>query len=292
MIWTSAARCRSFWAVATRAPVDVFGYRDYRAFLLAFYERRKAEKNGFSHAEFSKGIGLRSPNYLKLVIDGVRNLTPDLAHRFGDACGLRDDALSYFCALVSFNQAKTARERGLHYEKLQSFRRFRASHQLDAAQSAYYAEWYIPAIYELCATEGVDDDPRAMARALLPPISPKQATHALEVLGKLELLSRDEHGRLRQNDAVVETPEGPLGHHVMQFHRAMMERAAEALDLVPRDEREIGALTLCLSEARMRELKAELEAFREHLLQRYMKDERPERVVQVNFQMFPLSAKR
>ena len=61
---------------------------------------------------------------------------------------------------------------------------------------------------------------------------------------------------------------------------------------MPRDEREIGALTFCLSEARMHELKRELEAFREHLLQRYMKDERPERVVQVNLQMFPQNEKK
>jgi uncharacterized protein (TIGR02147 family) len=278
--------------MASRAAVDVFGYRDYRAFLRAYYERRKAEKDGFSHAEFSKGIGLRSPNYLKLVIDGARNLTADLAHRFGQASGLRDEALSYFCTLVAFNQAKTARERGLHYEKLQSFRRFRATHKLDAAQSAYYAQWFIPAIYELCARKDFDEDPRWIARSLLPPISPKQAAHALEVLGELGLLSRDARGKLVQNDAVVETPEGPLGHHVVQFHRAMMERAAESLDLVPRDEREIGALTFCLSEERMLELKRELEAFREQLLLRYMKDERPERVVQVNLQMFPLSAKK
>jgi len=112
------------------------------------------------------------------------------------------------------------------------------------------------------------------------------------VLSQLGLLERAADGRWRQSEAVVETPEGPLGHHVVQFHRAMMQRAADALDLVPREEREIGALTLCLSEARMHELKAELEAFREHLLQRYMRDERPERVVQVNFQMFPLSGKK
>jgi uncharacterized protein (TIGR02147 family) len=278
--------------MATRAPVDVFGYRDYRAFLLAYYERRKAEKNGFSHAEFSHGIGLRSANYLKLVIDGARNLTPDLAHRFGEACGLRDDALRYFCALVAFNQAKTARERSLHYEKLQGFRRFRASHRLDAAQSAYYSQWYVPAVHELCARPDFVDDPRWIARALLPPISPKQASQALDVLSQLGLLVRGADGRWQQSEAVVETPEGPLGHHVVQFHRAMMQRAADALDLVPREEREIGALTLCLSEARMHELKAELEAFREHLLRRYMKDERPERVVQVNLQMFPLSGRK
>lgn len=278
--------------MATRASVDVFAYRDYRAFLRAYYDRRKAEKNGFSHAEFSQRIGLRSPNYLKLVIDGGRNLTSDLALRFGEGCGLRDDSLRYFCALVAFNQAKTARERGLHYEKLQGFRRFRATHKLDAAQSAYYSQWYIPAVYELSARADFDDEPRWIARALLPPISLKQAAQALEVLGELGLLVREGRGRWQQADAVVETPEGPLGHHVVQFHRAMMQRAAEALDLVPRDEREVAALTLCVSEARLHELKAELEAFREHLLQRYMRDERPERVVQVNFQMFPLSAKK
>src|ERR1041384_5942502 len=100
--------------MATRAAVDVFAYRDYRAFLLAYYERRKAEKNGFSYAEFSQRIGPRSANYPERVIDGGRTLAADLAHRFGEGCELRDDALSYFCTLVGFNQAKTARERTLH----------------------------------------------------------------------------------------------------------------------------------------------------------------------------------
>ena len=65
---------------------------------------------------------------------------------------------------------RAARERGLHYEKLQSFRRFRATHKLDAAESAYYAHWFIPAVYELCACKDFDEDPRWIARSLLPPI--------------------------------------------------------------------------------------------------------------------------
>lgn len=276
----------------SRALLDVFAYRDYRAFLGAYYERRKAQKEGFSYAEFSQAVGLRSANYLKLVIDGERNLTPELAHRFGEACGLAGDALAYFCTLVAFNQAKTAGDRELQYSKLQSFKRFRATHRLDAAQSAYHSEWYIPAIYELCARHDFDEDPHWIARAMLPPISPKKAAEALSVLIQLGLLVRDESGRLVQADAVVETTDGPLGHHVVQFHRVMMQRAAEAIDRVPREEREIGALTLCISETRMRELKAELEAVRERLLARFMRDENPERVVQVNIQMFPLSAKK
>jgi uncharacterized protein (TIGR02147 family) len=274
-----------------RAVLDVFGYRDYRRFLAAYYARRKEEKAGFSFARFSDEIGLPSPNYLKLVVDGERNLKPDLARRFGEGCGLRDEALAYFVALVAFNQAGSAREREQRYAELQAFPRFRQAHRLDAAQSAYHAHWFIPAHYELCAREDLDQDPKSLARALLPPITPRQAAHALSVLQALGLLTH-ERGRLRQVHSAVETGGGPLGHQIVQFHRAMMERAAEALDHVPRDEREIASLTLCIGEARMRELKGELEAFRELLLKRYMGDASPERVVQVNFQMFPLSSKR
>ncbi len=212
-----------------------------------------------------------------------------ILRRFGEACGLRDDSLRYFCTLVAFNQAKTIRERELHYDKLRGFGRFRANHRLDAAQSAYHSHWYIPAVYELTARKGFKEEPSWIASTLLPPIAKREATRALKVLQRLGLLVRDASGRLVQAETVVETPAGPLGHQVAQFHRAMMVRAAEALDVVPRQEREIAGLTLCLSEARLRELKAELEAFRTHLLERYMRDEQPERVVQVNFQMFPLS---
>jgi uncharacterized protein (TIGR02147 family) len=123
----------------------------------------------------------------------------------------------------------------------------------------------------------------------MPSISRREAAHGLNVLVRLGLLVRNEQGRLVQVNPVVETPEGPLGHHIGQFHRTMMQRAGEALDLVAREEREIAGLTFCISETRMHQLKTELERFRSHLLERYMHDESPERVVQVNFQMFPLS---
>lgn len=272
--------------------MDVFGYRDYRAYLAAYYERQRARKGGFTYADFAARAGLRSSNYLKLVIDGARNLSSDMAVRFGEQCGLRGEPLSFFCALVAFNQAKTAREREVHYSKLQSFRRFRATHRLDAAESAYHSQWFIPAVRELCARPDFDADPQWIASTLVPAISPRQASQALKVLEQLGMIVRDEDGRYGQAESVVATPQGPLGHHVVRFHREMMHRAAESMDLVPREEREIAGLTLCLSDARMRELKGELERFRAHLLDRYMTDEAPERVVQVNFQMFPLSKKK
>jgi uncharacterized protein (TIGR02147 family) len=56
-----------------RAPVDVFRYRDYREFLGAFYAQKK--QSGLSYRGFARAAGLGAPNYLKLVIEGKRNLS-------------------------------------------------------------------------------------------------------------------------------------------------------------------------------------------------------------------------
>ena len=273
------------------AAPDVFRFRDYRTFLRAFYDTNKQREYGFSLRAFSKRAQLRSSNYLKLVMDGDRNLTAPMAARFAQACALRGQSADYFCELVAFNQAQDATERERAYSRLIRFKRYRKVHRLDRAQEAYHSRWYIPVVRELVARAGFSEDAQWIARKLLPPIAPREAAQALDILLELGLIVRDESGRLRQSAALVQTPEGPLGHHVVTFHRAMMERAAEALDRAPRDEREIASVTLCVAEPRMRELKARLERFRDELLQTYGAEDGGSRVVQVNLQMFPLTVK-
>jgi uncharacterized protein (TIGR02147 family) len=277
--------------VSRRAAVDVFSFRDYRQFLRAYYAAGKAGGQAVTLRAFSKRAGLRSPNYLKLVMDGTRNLTQPMAARFAEASGLRAEAAEYFCELVAFNQAKTTVDRGRAYERLRRFPRYRKVYKLDAAQESYHSSWYLPALRELVAHKDFKDDPRWIAKQLLPAIAPREAERALATLFELGLVERDANGRVVQRDPLVTTPEGPLGHHVVTYHRSMLERAAAALDEIPRGEREIAALTLCLSSAQIVELKQRLERFREELLQLYTAGPDASRIVQVNLQMFPLSVK-
>src|SRR3954468_24361878 len=151
--------------------VHVFAYVDYRLFLRDFYREQKAKNRGFSHRSFSRRAGLRSFNYLNLIIKGERDLSAEMAVRFARRCGLVKTEADYFCELVSFSQARTAEERNRCYERLGRFRPFRAAHKLDAAQSAYHASWYIPAIRELVQRADFREDPKWIAAELLPPIS-------------------------------------------------------------------------------------------------------------------------
>lgn len=271
--------------------IDVFEYRNYRAFLRDFYQRGKANKT-LSLRSFSQRAGMRSPNYLKLVMDGDRNLTPQVADRFAKACGLKGDAADYFCDLVAFNQARSALERARYYDRLRKFSRYRKVYRLDDAHSRYHSRWYIPAIRELVVRKDFQEDPKWIARTMMPNISPKEAAEAIKILCELGLLVRDKKGRLCQNEPSVSTADGPLGFHIVNYHHAMMERAADALERVEREDRDIASVTLCLSQKKMQQLKEHLERFRFEIIETYEPDENPERVVQINFQMFPLTVKK
>ncbi|HYP77779.1 MAG TPA: TIGR02147 family protein [Polyangiaceae bacterium] len=275
--------------VTKQTLVDVYAYLDYRAFLRDFYAAKKAKSAGFSYRSFSKRAGVSSPNYLKLVVDGQRSLSAKMAEKFAQACGLDADASRYFVHLVAFNQAKTSTERSLHYGKLTSFQHYRQAHKLEIAHAAYYSDWFMPAIRELAASREFRADPEWIADQLIPNITPLQAARALETLCDLGLLVEDETGRLVQADALLSTGPETRGLHIAAFHRVMTQRAIESIDLVPPQERDISSLTLCLSRGGLKAFKERIQRVRRELLELSALETEPEQVVQINFQLFPLS---
>jgi uncharacterized protein (TIGR02147 family) len=275
--------------VASDGVVHVFGYLDYRAYLRDFYAAAKARSRAFSHRAFSRRAGLRSSNYLSLVMKGERDLSSEMAPRFARACGLDKSEADFFCDLVQYCQATSTEEKSRHHERLARFRRFREAHRLLGEQSAYYQHWYMPAIRELASLPGFKEDPKWIAARLEPTISVKQASEALETLCRLGLLVRNGRGKLQQAQPLVTSGPGPLGHQVFQYHQGMLDLAKQALDRLPREERDISCLTLCVSESALPALKARIRALRQELLQLAELEAKPERVVQLNFQMFPLS---
>jgi uncharacterized protein (TIGR02147 family) len=271
----------------SRAPVDVFRYQDYRAFLAAFYTLRKS--SGLSYRRFSATVGLGAPNYLKLVIDGKRNLSPTMAARFAEACKLQGESSEYFCLLVQFNQSRTDEERNARREQLVRFARYRQAQPVEVAQADYHATWYIPVVRELVACPLFVGDSAWVARALRPEISEKQAEHALEVLERLGFLERDAAGRYCQTSRAVSTGDQASGLHIRNYHAEMMKRATAAMETVPAREREISSLTLSVSPALLEEVARRVNSLRDELVRLCDAELSPSKVVQLNLQLFPVS---
>lgn len=270
-----------------RSPIDVFRYLDYRVFLADFYKAKK--QKGFSYRAFSRSAELGAPNYLKLVIEGQRNLTPQMAARFAEACALTGDAAAYFQRLVEFNQATSAEQRNAGYASIAGFDRYRRGHKLELAQAAYHSTWYLPAIRELVASSEFDEDPERLAAALWPAIKPSEAKVALETLLELGLIERDSEGRLRQTSSVVSTGPETFGMHITNYHAEMMRRATQAMELVPAAQRDISALTFCVGPEGAARLKKRIQEFRRELIAMVEDEQDRSQVLQLNLQLFPLS---
>lgn len=267
--------------------ISIYEYRDYRAFLRDFYQQSK--KRGFSYRAFSRRAGLSSPNYLKLVIEGERNLSQTMAERFASACGLDDEQARFFTTLVEHNQAKDSEDKLRAEQQLYAFARFRKVHRLRSELTDYYTTWYVPVVRELASRSDFERDPKWVARQVRPRISVSQARKALSILERTGMLV-EQDGRWTQADPLVTTPhEIPLPA-VAAFHRAMMGMASQAIDTVAREERDISSVTMCVSRKQLPEIKERIQAFRRELLKLSAAGEHdPEQVVQLNMQFFPLS---
>ena len=270
-----------------RATLDVFRYLDYRVFLRELYLAQK--KRGMSYRAFARRAGVGAPNYLKLVIDGQRNLSPELAQRFAQACGLAGEARDYFCELVAFGQAASVSERAERHARLLSFRRYRQAHRLEAAHADYHGSWYVPAVRELIGLCDFVEDPKWIADKLWPPIKPSEAKQALATLIKLGLVERDCQGRLRQTTSLVTTGAQTQSLHIARYHAEMASRAVLAMDLVPASHRELSSVTLGLGPRGLAVIKSRLAELRRELLQLAERESDACQVVQLNLQLFPLS---
>lgn len=271
-----------------RMLTELYEYRDYRQFLRDFYERAKA-KRGFSYRAFSRLAGLSSPNYLKLVIDGERNLSHPMAERFATACALDEEQSRFFTKLVEHNQAKDSETKLEAEQKLYEFSRFRKVHRMRSELTEYCTNWYIPVVRELASRKDFEHNPKWVARQIRPRISVSQARKALGTLERLGMLTQDDCGRwVQANPLVSSEHEVPLPA-VAAFHRTMMDMASKSIDLVDRHERDISSVTLCVPRNQIPKMKARIQEFRREMLKMSEQEGDPEQVVQLNIQLFPLS---
>ena len=271
---------------------DVFGYTNYREYLRDTYDHLKRTKPQFSYRYFARLAGFSLPNYLKLVMDGERNLTSRSIWQFAKALKLGRNEREFFGRLVQMNQARSEDERNDHYRALSAARGYLRIKDIERDRYEYYSNWYVVPIRELVATRGFREEPEWIARQLEPRITASQARKALELMLRLGLLLRGEDGRLTQADPVLSTGKEVRDLAVRNFHRAMIERAGEALERFPIDQRQVSSLTVPMTRERAEQIAQKLHEVRRMLFEAMCEpdpDASPDAVYQLNFQLFPLT---
>jgi uncharacterized protein (TIGR02147 family) len=271
------------------AQISVYQYIDYREYLKAYFEDRKKNDSKFSHRYLMSRLGLVSPVFIMLVIQGKRHITPQLAHKISKEFKHTSREAEYFENLVGFTKAETPSEKDRYFSRMIALRKTTDIGKIDEQQYEYYSNWYNLAIRELVNYPEFKGDYTWLAKKVIPAITEPQARRSVELLLKLGLIQKK--GKIyTRTSALISTPLQVSSLAVANFHRVMANRAADAMDLIPKEERDMTACTVNISQRGFEQIREAIDECRRKVMAIAEEDSPAERVYQVNFHLFPLSA--
>ncbi len=276
-----------------RPVLDAF--EDYRAYLKDMISYLKATQPQFSYRYFSRIAGFSSPNFLKLVAEGKRNISPKSISKFAKGLGLDQREQETFETLVLLGQAQSDEERNRYYTRLRE-RQARTSPavRLEHAQYRVYSLWYALPIREMLSMPHFKEDPSWIGKQLRPQVSATDVQRALALLEEVGLVRRDEEGKLQPSTGTLTTGPKVRSLAVRNFHRSMLSLANRALDNVPIAERNVTSLTVTMTPSQYGQVCAMLEQFRREILdvtERSAQEGEAELVYHFGFQLIPMTRK-
>ncbi len=267
----------------------IFQYLDYRDFLKERFAFLKQTKRNVTHRSLSTKAGFASPNFLKLVMDGNRNLTPDSLPKVCKAFDLNEKECGFFQQLVHFNQAKDFQSKEDAYLKLKQSRQDLSLQHLDHAQMEYLENWYHVAIREMVEFPDFNEDPLWIQQRLGKEIKISDIKKSLVLLESLGLLERNAEGKLKSKQKAVSTGNEIASLAAFRFHQGMISKAKDSLQTTAAEDRDISSLTLALSQEKFLEIKKRLQDFRKEILNIVQDEQAAETVYQLNFQLFNIT---
>jgi uncharacterized protein (TIGR02147 family) len=268
---------------------DVYNYFSYRDFLKAAYQARKAVFAGFSYRYIGQKAGFSSAGFFSKVLNGQSNISQSMAIRIGEVFRLKRHELDYFQMLVQYDQATQHEEKRTWFSKLIEKRRSRVRN-LEKEQFMLFDNWYYVAIRELLDFYiFTGDDYTKLGKMLEPAITATQAKQAIDTLVALGLVRQNEDGHFERVEALVSTGEAWQSLAITSFQQNMIEMARSSIDRISRKHRDVSTLTVSVSESSVQHIQDILRNSRRQILEVAKSDQFADRVMQLNFQCFPLS---
>ena len=271
--------------------VSLFDYLDYRQYLRALFEEKKRETAGFSHRSLMEKLSLQAPGHMLFIMQGKRRLTPAIALRLASYLQFSKKQSRYLLSLIRYSDAKTPAEKQYAFEELLQLRQH-FSTLVPPGSYRFYEKWYYSVVRAVLDVERITDDYQRLAALLRPAITASQAREAVELLLQLNMIRRDETGVLRPTQSSISTGDAWQGAVIHNLQRQFIEMSKEALDRFDKKERDISNLTVTVSGQTYELIKKKVGELRSQIMALACAEQAPDKVLQVNIQLFPLTGPR
>jgi uncharacterized protein (TIGR02147 family) len=267
--------------------IDIFEYLEYQDFLRDHYRDSKNRQAFFSFRYIAFKTGLDASFYVK-VLSKQKHISDSTIPALTAFLKLNKRESDYFAALVRFNKAKRPEQERLYFEKLLALRN-PVSKTLDKDKYDYFSSWRNVAVWEELKVIPFKGDFADLGARLVPAITSAQAKSCVRLLEKLGMVLHEKDGAYRATDQFVSSDGVTRAMSVRAFQKEMSLLAAEAIERIPREQRDISTLTLSTSAACLEAIRERLAEVRHEIMEMVKKFDTSDEVFQLNFQVFPLT---
>lgn len=269
---------------------EVYDFVDYRAYLKAVVDLRRASSKRISLRQIASKIGI-DHSLLTKVLQSSRHIPANAIPTLAAWLKLDAARADYFDAMVSYARARSDEAVRKHYEELLR-RKPLDRRRLEAAHYDYFQKWHHVAVRSLLDWyEFFGEDWEALGAKLVPPISGEEARQSVDLLQRLGLVQRTDSGRYGPSSAHLSTGERWHSAAVRTFQREVIRLSEGAVERIPKHQRDISTLTVALPRECLDEIREVLKEARSRIVKIADRKapEDSDAVYQLNIQWFPVS---
>lgn len=267
----------------------IFKYICYRSFLSDYYRWHKLNTSGYSYRAMAESLGFSSPNFLKLVIDGERNLGKESLEKVTRGMSFNKLETEYFSYLVSFAQAKNTLDKNYYYSLLAAIRSNSNTASVAPEQYEFFSKWYHPAIRELVAGMRHPLDYDALSNTLRNKVSVSLVKKSVALLICLDLLRINQDNHYEHASPVINIENEFKTFAVRNYHKDILDIARIAIDEIEPLQRENSHAIIKTSQEGFLKIKKRIQDFKEEILQLAADDQSSNNIYHVNLQLYPIT---
>lgn len=268
---------------------SIYEYTDYREYLKDLIRNKKQQQSSYSIRLLSIKSGIKSPGFLSMVLNNKRNITGELAIKIAAALGLGKKEERYFLLMVDYTHTKRLESKHDILQQMLMLARTNSVRNLLPEQFEFYDKWYYSVLRELVeVTEVTDSNSDLIAEMLEPQVKPREVRQALDILTRLGLIHKNGNGQYKRDDTLISCGEDIRSVVIGNYQSTMIELAGEALQKVPREQRDFSTVTLSIDKDAFLHIKDCCNRFRKEVLDIASRVGNPDSIFQINIQCFPV----
>ncbi len=249
-------------------------------FLASELTRRVKVNPRYSQRGFARSLGL-SPGELSEILRGKRRLGLKAALKVAQSLGLNSVETKH---LVHLTQVEKSRTLNMETPLTAEAAPLKAN-QLNEDIFHLLSDWSYFAVLNLMDCVGFEWKAIWIAKRL--GLTRMQASVIMDRLLRLGMV-KNENGRMRGVHDYALSPSGVSSEAIRSYHRQMLQKAIQALDLQNVTDREISGIGFAVDPLNLGSIKKEISEFLDELAAKYSKGKRTD-VYQLEVAFFKLT---